>query len=227
MHATSAPPGSSLYYSIMHADNTLKANILLYRSIYEKLKKIKPVAVSWWEQELQKHPDLLPLLHAFINDLNISIYEDNLNLHQFYKNTAGLLERSLGKFYGISDDKKLDQLENLGIFNAKINHLRDLKKHLEQGKMYFSGEQLLKYHVNLYDLSQLKLTPAILQLFEDEAEHSLSYFTPVKDKNARPTLILANIQKTLLSEIKKADFPVFTHHIGLTPLRKWWIANRS
>ena len=227
MHATNTPPGSSLYYSMMHADKTLRENILLYRSTYEKLKKIKPVAVSWWEQELQKYPDLLPLLNSFVKDSEVNLYEDNLSLHQFYKNTAGLLERSLGKIYGISDDKKLDQLESLGIFIAKINHLRDLKKHLELGKIYFSGEQLLKHHVNLYELSQLKLTMAIQPLFEDEAEHSLSYFTPVKDKNARPTLILANIQKALLSEIKKSGFPVFTHHIGLTPLRKWWIANRS
>lgn len=219
-------PGSSLYYSLLHTDKIPRENILLYRSIYEKLKNIKPVAVSWWEQELQNKPELLPLLHTFAQNAEINLFETELSLHEFYKNTAGALEKALGKFYGVTDPTVLDALENLGIFIAKVNHLRDVKKHIEKNKIYLSGEQLLIHHVNLYELSQLKLTPAIFELFREDAEQTLSYFTPLNDKKIRPTLILAHIQKALLAEIQAADFSVFTHHIGLTPLRKWWIAIR-
>jgi phytoene/squalene synthetase len=219
-------PGSSLYYSLLHADKNIRENILKYRAIYEKLKLIKPAAVEWWQNELQKTPELLLVLQTFLEDSQVNLYEDDLSLHHFYKNTAGLLERTLGKFYGVTDMPTLDALENLGIFIAKVDHIRDFKKQLEKNKIYFSGESLLKHHVNLYELSQLTLTPQILALFEYEAANSLSYFTPVKNHNIRSTLILATLQKALLTEIKKSNFPVFTHHIGLTPLRKWWIAMR-
>jgi phytoene/squalene synthetase len=220
-------PGSSIYYSLIHTDAQVRENILNYRRIYRKLKNIKPVAAEWWQHELQKTPELLPLLKTFLDNSQTNLYEDNLSLHNFYKNTAGLLEKSLGKFYGITDDKTLDTLENLGIFIEKVNHIRDFKKHLELGKIYFSGEALLKHRVNLYELSQLTLTPAIRLLFEDEASQTFGYYTKLKNKHIRPTLILSNIQKALLEEIKKSGFPVFRHHISLTPLRKWWIANRS
>lgn len=222
-------PGSSIYYSVIHTDKSLRENILKYRAIYEKLKLIQPAAADWWETKLQETPELLPLLPAFLENSQINLYEDDLSLHQFYKNTAGLLERSLGKFYGITDDETLDTLENLGIFIEKVNHLRDLKKDLDKGKIYFSGERLLKHHVNLYELSQLTVTPQILALLEDETSQALNYYLPfptIKNPHLRPTLILASLQKALLTEIKKSKFPVFTHHIGLTPLRKWWIAIR-
>ncbi|HEV2614107.1 MAG TPA: squalene/phytoene synthase family protein [Gammaproteobacteria bacterium] len=225
MHATSTP-GSSLYYSVMHADSSVRENIILYRNIYEKLKTIKPVAISWWEQELQTKPELLPILQAFVQDSQTNLYENDLSLHQFYKNTAGAFEKALGKFYGITDTATLDILENLGIFIAKVDHLRNCKKRITQGKSYFSGEQLLKHQLNLYELSKLELTPNIHTLFEDEAQHAFSYFIPVKNKKIRPTLILAHIQKALLTEMKQSHFPVFTHQISLTPLRKWWIAIR-
>lgn len=220
-------PGSSVYYSLLHTNKALRENIILYRSIYEKLKKIKPVAVSWWEQELQTKPELLPILQTFAEHISTNIFADESSLLHFYKNTAGALEKSLGKFYGVTDPETLSHLEQLGIFIERINHLRDCKKYIAQGKCYFSGEQLLKHHLTLHDLCQLQFTPNIRALFEDETTHNLSTFAPLKHKKIRPTLILANIQKTLLAEIQQSDFPVFTHHIGLTPLRKWWIAIRS
>ncbi len=226
MHATETP-GSSLYYSLLFADNAQRENIRHYRAIYQKLKTLHPAAMEWWQQELQKTPELLTIFDAFIKDSQTSLYEDELHLHEFYKNTAGAFERILGKFYGVTDTKTLEALENLGIFIEKVNHLKNLKKYLTKNKIYISGKQLLKHRVNLYELSRGQLTPDIRQLFQDDVNHTLSYFSPVKNKQIRPSVILANIQKALLNEIQRSDFPILTHHISLTPLRKWWIAIRS
>lgn len=226
MHENEAP-GSTLYYSLLYCDPAKHDILRHYHRIYHKLKTLQPVAVTWWRNELQKTPELLPLLDAFEKDLAVHIYEDDAHVETFYKNTAGAFERILGHHYGVTDPVSLEHLEKLGIFIEKINHLQHLKKTLAKNKTYFSGEQLLKHRVNLYELSQGVITPDIRQLLNDHVAQTLSTFYTPNDKSLRPTLIMANIQKALLLEIQRSDFPLFTHHISLTPLRKWWIAIRS
>ncbi|MDX2164613.1 MAG: squalene/phytoene synthase family protein [Gammaproteobacteria bacterium] len=227
MHKHEVQEGSSLYYSLLFADKTQRENILHYRAIYKKLKTLHPAAIEWWRNEIQKTPDLISVFDAFAKDAETHIYEDDSHLEAFYKNTAGAFERILGKYYGVTDSPTLHHLEKLGIFIEKVNHLRDFAKHLTKNKIYISGQQLLKYRLNLYELSRQQLTPDIQRLFEDNVAHTLTYYTTNKNKFIRPTHILANIQKALLTEIQRSHFPVLTHHISLTPLRKWWIAIRS
>jgi phytoene synthase len=51
---------------------------------------------------------------------------------------------------------------------------------------------------------------------------------PTEDKKAqRPGLIMAAIYRTLLDEIARDNFPVLTHRVSLTPLRKLWLAWRT
>lgn len=227
MHRHEETPGSSLYYSLLFTDKTQRENIRHYRAIYKKLKTLHPAAVEWWRNEIQKTPDLLPIFEAFAKDAETHIYEEDADLDDFYKKTAGAFERILGKCYGVTDPHTLHHLEKLGIFIEKVNHLRDFAKHLAKIKIYISGNQLLKHRVNLYELSRQQLTPDIQCLFEDNIAQTLSYYSSNKNKLIRPTRILANIQKALLTEIQRSNFPVLTHHISLTPLRKWWIAIRS
>lgn len=224
-------PGSSIYYSLIHSDypKPIQQKILHYRAVYEKLKLIKPAAISWWQTELQKTPELLPILDQFISDAQINLYQTDLELHLFYKNTAGLSEKIIGQYcYNISDTEILNHLENMGIFIEKINYFNHIQKNLTQSsKLYFSGEKLLQHHLNLYEFSKQKLNPNLLNLFKNESQEIMAYYTPLKLSPLKPTLVLANIQKALLTEIQRAGFPVFTHQIALTPLRKYWIAIRS
>jgi len=228
MPVNSNVQGSSLYYSTLHCSPEQREKIRALRHIYLKLSKIKPIAVTWWQSELaQKHPELIPVLHAFLKDAETSLYEEEGALHEFYRNTAGLFERYLGKLlYGITNKAVLDNLEAMGIFIAKINHFRQIKTQLEQGKLYISGEALIKHRVNLYNLSQLTLTEPVRLLFEEEYRHIQHYFKKNLPKQARPTNILAYIQRALLEEIKQSGFLILTHRVSLTPLRKWWIALR-
>ncbi len=211
------------------------------------------IKFQWWREELDRlktqtaqHPvtqilqseniytdvlqhTLLDIVEAFSQDTKTSLYENNADLDKFYFNTAGLLEKLL---YDIKDQQILDQLSSLGIFVQKVLHLRELRTALSHGKIYFSGEQLLLHRVTLYELSQLKLTDNIQALFKSEAEKTYTDYYHKKNFNnlsplAKPTLILANIYKKLLDEIAQTNFPLLTHKISLTPLRKWWIAWRT
>ena len=225
---------SSQYYSLLHCDKSTRAKIHDLRHIYAKLSTIKPIAAEWWYHELShKHPDLLPLLNAFLQDSTVSIYPDDLALHEFYRNTAGYFETILYQYVKptqpLSPELALIT-ENLGIFNAKINHLCHIRQYLEKGKLYLSGEQLINHQVNLYELSKLTLTDNIKNLFKHEIIHINNYYytnnfnSNITHSLIRPTWILAHINKALLTEIEKSDFPVLTEKISLTPLYQYWIA---
>lgn len=253
-----APPGSSLYYSLLHCDEHSRKKIIALRGFYQTVQKIPSqsqdpsivqIKFQWWREELARlktqtaqhpitkilqddfhhHADLETILNAFIEDTKISLYENESDLDKFYQNTAGLLEKLL---YNITDQKILNNLSNLGIFIQKISHLRDLRTALSRGKIYLSGEQLLQHRVNLYELSQLKLTKNINNLFKSEADNIHHYYHQNLNhlhtlSLPTSTLILAKIHKKLLNEIEQTNFQILSHKISLTPLRKWWIAFRE
>lgn len=253
-----APPGSSLYYSLLHCDEHSRKKIIALRGFYQTVQKIPfqsqdpsivQIKFQWWREELARfkiqtaqhpltkilqddfhhHADLETILNTFYEDTKISLYENNNDLDKFYFNTAGLLEKIL---YPITDQKILDNLSNLGVFIQKISHLRNIRTALSRGKVYFSGEQLLQHRVNLYELSQLKLSKNINNLFKSEAENIHHYYHRNLNYSHSPSLlastfILAKIHKKLFDEITQSNFPVLTHQITLTPLRKWWIAFRE
>lgn len=231
---TPAEPGSSLYYSLLYVDQGLRQKILALRHMGEKLSHIKPVAFEWWHNYLQQHhPALLPALAAFLQDSQTSLYEEEALLQHFYQQTAGSIEKEIALLCGVTDPAILEIAENLGIFTARAIHLRDLRKLIIAGKIYFSGEMLIKHHVNLYAFSQMSLMPDIKNLLSEETQYLKKLFLEASTKLSKPLrkqlspcYILAKIHYQLLLEIERANFPIFTQSIGLTPLRKWWIAWR-
>jgi phytoene/squalene synthetase len=229
-----APVGSSLYYSLLYTENNLRQKILDIRHVAKKLAMIQPTACEWWQNFLEKqYPLLLPALAAFLKDRETSLYEEEASLHHFYQQTVGLIEKQVGICCGVKDDATLETLETIGIFIAKTRHLSELRKHIFEGKIHFSGEALIKHQVTLYHFSQLTLTSEIKHLLSEETlllkkmflTSTATLSKPVK-KRVRPSLILGHIYYQLLLEIERADFPILTYQIGLTPLRKWWIAWR-
>lgn len=263
-----APPGSSLHYSLLYCDETSRKKITALRGFYQTIRDIPfkvqntelaQIKFQWWREELDRlksktaqhpitqilqadgiytdllHNSLQDILNAFSEDIKTALYEKEVDLEKFYFNTAGSLEKLL---YNITDQKILDHLANLGVFTQKVLNLRNLRALLSRGKTYFSGEQLLLHRVNLYELSQLKLTSNIYNLFKNHInnihayrEHRASKEAPATCppnlKSYKSTLILTNIHRALLNEIDRADFPILTQSISLTPLRKWWIAFRT
>lgn len=246
-----ANPGSSIYYSLLYTDEKYQENIAAVRAFYKAVQDSQFIEakIRWWQDELLRSKDnqaqhpitqslrisphlydsLNNILENFILDARTSIYETEHLLNQFYLKTAGTLEKIIGQIFGIEDEEILNNLSSLGIFIQRISNLRYLRKTLSHQKTYFSGELLLKHHTTLYDLSQYKITDNIRNLFKDETEILNNSWIPICKGMTKSlsTVILAKIQKALLKEIEKADFPILTKQISLTPLRKWWIATRS
>jgi phytoene synthase len=205
------------------------------------------IKYQWWREEIDRcqsqqarHPvtqilqsyknfhytDFTVLLDAFEKDKKISLYEEEKYLNNFYSNTAGLLEKMINQSLEIQDEKILACAQQAGIYIQKISHIRELRTAVTRGKIYFSGENLLLHRVNLYEFSQLKITENIRRLLQTQTRNLASQIQHLQTRQgvSLPTHIRTNIYTALLKEISQSDFPVFTQKIGLTPLRKWWIA---
>jgi len=241
-----APIGSHLYYSILFCKKNTREKILALRGIENKFQNIRSksnepqivqMQFDFWENELTcSHPQhpitqylqsqnliderLMAILKAYKSDAYIQLYEHQVDIINYYKNTRESLEKII-----IEDEF----LQNFGSFIGRAEFLIYLREYIQKGKIYFSGEQLLKHHVTLYDLSRHQKSASVEGLLQDELNQLKTYWESLdidlkKLKKLRPSYILAKMYYKQLQEIEKNIFVIFTHKIDLTPIRKLWIA---
>jgi phytoene synthase len=55
-------------------------------------------------------------------------------------------------------------------------------------------------------------------------DEALALLPPVDRRSQKPGLMMASIYRTLLREIERDGFQVMHQRVGLTPLRKLWLA---
>lgn len=227
------------------------SQLSLKSTVHEK--EILAMQFDYWKKELQtsrpshplvillnKHnlmcPEWLDLVSAYEKDAAVSLYETSNDIQNFFCHTGGLLEKlifskvgQLNNINNINDIQMSESFESLGCFIKKADFLIHFRKYRDAGKIYFSGEQLLKHHVTLYDLSMLKQNQAVQNLFS-ELLHTLEseYYQVVNNslqidsEVSRASVLLAKLYLSQLKMIEKNILSVLTHKTDMTPIRKLW-----
>ena len=257
--------GSSIYYSLLFTPPPQRDIIIALRELHHELTHIiftcqeKAVAlqkVQWWHEELHflqqqkpRHPLTQKLMHTTLDfdwlftlvnavkkDITTIMYDTEQELESYYENTAGIIEKLIAQVSGITDEVQLNQFAQMGIRGQKILHLRDIRQAIIKNHVYLSGDMLMQHNVTLFQLSEKKLTPTILLLFQAITNHchpDQKLLSSRKTRSVYPgskkssSNILFKLRSALLKEITRANFPVMQQRIDLTPIRKWWIARRS
>jgi len=167
-------------------------------------------------------------------DLRQTRYLDWTGLERYCFHVAGVVGLLAASIFGYRDERTLDYAKNLGIAFQLTNIIRDVGEDARKNRLYLPVEDLQRFGVPAADVLQSKQTPAFRSLMEFEAERALGYYEkamaalPAQDRRAqRPGLIMAEIYRTLLNEIRREGFQVLTRRTSLTPLRKFWIAWRT
>jgi len=95
-------------------------------------------------------------------------------------------------------------------------------------------DELQRFVVSEADILQGRSTPAFRSLMKFQSVRAIEHYAnalaalPVSARRAqRPGLVMAAIYRTLLDEIRQADFPVLKARVSLTPLRKFWLASKT
>jgi phytoene synthase len=167
-------------------------------------------------------------------DLERSRYESFRDLALYCHRVAGVVGLLSAEIFGYQQRHTLKYAERLGTAFQLTNIVRDVHEDAMRGRIYLPLDELLEYRVNPHDLLKGRTSDGLRDLLHYQAERARSYYDsalhslPAQDRYAqRSGIIMAAIYRTLLDEIEADDYQVMQHRVGLTPLRKLWIAWRT
>ena len=136
--------------------------------------------------------------------------------------------------YGSTDRQTQKYAHDLGMAFQLTTMIRNVGNDARHGRIYIPMDELKQFNVPAAEILNAKYSDNFTALMKFQTERAETYYTqafaqlPAVDrKNQRPGLIMANINRALLDEIKHENFQVLHQRIELTPVRKIWIASKT
>jgi 15-cis-phytoene synthase len=158
-------------------------------------------------------------------------YPDFESLRLYCHRAAGVVGQLSATIFRYSNPSTLDYAENLGIAFQLTNIIRDVGEDARRDRVYLPQDELARFGLDAEDVASLRGGPRFVELMEFQAQRAHSYYDAALAKlaqedyvNQRAGLLMAAIYRTLLEEIRRDGFRVLERRVGLTPLRKLWIA---
>ena len=167
-------------------------------------------------------------------DLSQNRYRDFDALRVYCHRVAGVVGLMAAQIFGYRDPATLHYAEELGIAFQLTNIVRDIGEDARRDRIYVPEDDLARFGVSAADLLQRRETDAVHRLLAFEIGRAREHYEramarlPKEDRrNQRPGLVMAAIYRAILDEIETSGFRVLNSRIGLTPIRKLWIAWRT
>ncbi len=213
--------------------------------------------LAWWRGEIQalyagrpQHPvsralaavagePTLPQdrlqepIEALHKDLHTPAYADFETLSHHCRRVCGVLWQSWAEVLGHTRQATLHATRDLGVGWQLTRILRDLRRHLQYGRLYLPLEDLERFGVSRAQLTGARPSAGVRALLARQAERAAALLRrgleaiPAEDRPAQlGPIVMARIQLETLREVERDGFRVLEHRIVLTPLRKLWLAWR-
>jgi 15-cis-phytoene synthase len=181
---------------------------------------------------------LLEIVDGMAMDLDYPRYPDFKSLHLYCYRVAGVVGEVAASIFGGSrseDDRDIRRYAHeLGLAFQLTNIIRDVGEDARRGRIYLPQDELARFGVAEADILNGRSTPEFQALMQFQYERAVTHYEsalaalPAHARRAqRPGLVMAAIYRTLLDEIRHADFPVLSTRVSLTPLRKVWLAGKT
>jgi phytoene synthase len=166
-------------------------------------------------------------------DLDYDAYPSFSELSLYCYRVAGVVGLLSARIFGYEDRATARYATELGTALQLTNILRDVREDVQRGRVYLPLDELERFGVKPNDLRLPQTTESLRALFAYQGERAQGHYErafaqlPETDRYAqRSGIIMARIYRTLLEEIERDGYRVLEHRVGLTPLRKLWIAWR-
>jgi 15-cis-phytoene synthase len=174
-------------------------------------------------------------LHAVIEgcrmDLEQTRYLDFPALERYCHLVAGVVGEVSARIFGVTDPRTKDYAHKLGLAFQLTNIIRDVGEDAMRGRIYLPLSELQQFDVKANEILDRKRSDRFTALMKFQAERAhrlydeaLSLLPAVDRRSQKPGLMMASIYRTLLREIERDGFQVMHQRVGLTPLRKFWLA---
>jgi len=181
---------------------------------------------------------LLEIVDGMAMDLEYLRYPDFKSLNLYCYRVAGVVGEVAAAIFGGprgADDRAVRRYAHeLGLAFQLTNIIRDVGEDARRGRIYLPQDELARFGAHEADILHGVATPAFQALMQFQFERAAACYErafaalPASARHAqRPGLVMAAIYRTLLNEIRRAEFPVLRARVSLTPVRKLWLASKT
>jgi phytoene synthase len=183
---------------------------------------------------------LLAVIDGCQMDLEQNRYFDFANLQQYCHLVAGVVGEVAARIFGQSQPETTEYAHRLGLAFQLTNIVRDVGEDAVRGRIYLPVSELQQFDVKAHELIKRGQAPGMdtadfqrrfTELMRFQCERALRTYAealtmlPEADRRSqKPGLMMASIYRTLLQEIAADPALVLAQRVGLTPLRKFWLA---
>jgi phytoene synthase len=131
------------------------------------------------------------------------------------------------EIFGYRNQRCKQYAIELGLALQMTNIIRDVRKDMENGRIYLPQEDLARFHYSETELMQRHYNDRFVQLMEFQARRARQFFAnaaaslPAEDRRAMtPAEIMGSVYRGLLRRIELDKFCVFEKDYHLTKIEK-------
>jgi len=166
--------------------------------------------------------------------LQFNRYPDFDTLAQYCRRVASGAGLLSAQIFGFQDKRTLEYAADLGTAFRLTRLIRDVGEDARRNRIYLPLDEIARHGVSETDILQARQTDGFRRLMEFQIERALECYRaaleklPAVDRRAqRAGIVMAEIYRTTLDEIRRDGCRVLTQRVSLTPVRKLWIAWRT
>lgn len=166
--------------------------------------------------------------------LQFNRYPDFDTLAQYCRRVASGAGLLSAQIFGFQDKRTLEYAADLGTAFRLTRLIRDVGEDARRNRIYLPLDEIARHGVSETDILQARQTDGFRRLMEFQIKRALECYRaaleklPAVDRRAqRAGIVMAEIYRTTLDEIRRDGCRVLTQRVSLTPVRKLWIAWRT
>ncbi len=197
------------------------------QSSHPVTRALMPVIRNYQLQQEQ----FLEIIDGMEMDTDPAPYASFEELRVYCHRVASVVGLMSATIFGYSSPRTLDFARNLGLALQLTNIIRDIGEDARRNRIYLPQDDLQRFRVDAADILHTRDNTAFHALMEFEAQRAYEYYDLAMEHlddsdrwRQTPSLIMAAIYRSTLDEIRSSAYPVLTHRVALTPLRKLWVA---
>lgn len=167
-------------------------------------------------------------------DLEYGLYPSFKELSLYCHRVGGSVTQLAVEICGYQDRHAPRFAHDMGMAFQLFSQLRHVRRNAARGRFHIPEDEMRQAGVSQQDLLLPQTTDKVRALFAQQAERiekfmdqGLERLAPQDVAPQRPTLVLAELYRRLLGEMRREGFPLLEREFHLTPIRKFWIAWRS
>jgi phytoene synthase len=174
------------------------------------------------------------IIDGMAMDLERNRYADFRELRLYCHRVAGVVGEVAAAIFGTSGHGTMKYAAQMGLAFQLTNIIRDVGEDARRNRIYLPQDELAQFGVSESDILQARDSESFRKLMQFQCQRAIATYDhalallPDGDRKAqRPGLIMAAIYRTVLEEIRRADYPVLRARVSLPASRKVWLAVRT